>query len=123
MVIVDRPELRSFDKPDETRMFEGKGHADFVQVGGKAVSHGYFEPGWRWSANVKPLAQTELCMFSHLGYVQKGRMRITMQDGTEVEMAAGDVAAIPPGHDAEVVGDETVEFLDFGEIDTYALRK
>jgi hypothetical protein len=29
-----------------------------------------------------------------------------MDDGAEVELRAGDVASIPPGHDAEVVGDE-----------------
>lgn len=120
---MDKVELRSFDKADETRPFEGKGHADIVNIGGRTVSRGYFEPGWRWSVNVKPIAQTDLCMFSHLGYVHKGRMRITMQDGTEVDITPGDIVAIPPGHDAEVVGEEAVEFLDFGEIDDYALRK
>lgn len=120
---MDKAELRSFDKADETRTFEGKGHADFVNIGGKTVSRGYFEPGWRWSVNVKPIAQTELCMFSHLGYMNNGRMRVTMQDGSELEFTAGDIVAIPPGHDAEVVGDEVVEFLDFGEIEAYALRK
>jgi cupin domain len=123
VVIMATAELKTFDKADETRTFEGKGHADFVMIGGKTVSRGTFEPGWRWSVNVKPIAETELCMFSHLGYVSKGRMRVTMEDGTEVEMSAGDVVAIPPGHDAEVVGEEAVEFLDFGEIDAYALRK
>lgn len=28
----------------------------------------------------------------------------------------------PPGHDAEVVGDEDCVFLDFGEIEEYAKR-
>lgn len=116
-------ERRSFDKPDETRQFEGKGYADIVQIGGKAISRAMFEPGWRWSVNVKPIAQTDYCMFSHLGYGLRGRMRVTMQDGTEFEIAAGEMVAIPPGHDAEVIGDEPMEFLDFGEIDDYALRK
>ena len=123
VVIMNKAELKNFDKADETRPFEGKGHADIVSVGGRTVAHGYFEPGWRWSENVKPIAQTELCMISHLGYALTGRMRVTMQDGTEVEITAGDIVAIPPGHDAEVVGDETVEFLDFGEIDEWAVRK
>ncbi|WP_020522881.1 cupin domain-containing protein [Catelliglobosispora koreensis] len=116
-------EVKSFDKPDEVRPFEGKGHADLLHLGGKAVARGTFEPGWRWSANVKPIVKTELCEFSHLGYVVSGRMRVTMKDGTELEMSEGEAAAIPPGHDAEVVGDEPVVFLDFGEIDEYALRK
>ncbi len=116
-------EIKNFDKADETRTFEGKGWADIVMVGGRPVARGHFEPGWRWSRNVKPIAGTELCQVSHLGYCLEGRMRVTMSDGTEREMTPGEVVAIPPGHDAEVVGSETCVFLDFGEIAEYALRK
>lgn len=116
-------EIKSLDKPDETRTFEGKGWADIVMVGGKAVARAHFEPGWRWSVNVKPIAQTDLCQVSHLGYCLQGRMRITMQDGSEYELTPGEAVAIPPGHDAEVVGQEECVFLDFGEIDEYALRR
>ena len=38
-------------------------------------------------------------------------------------MVPGEVVAIAPGHDAEVVGDETCIFLDFGEIAEYAKRR
>jgi hypothetical protein len=38
-------------------------------------------------------------------------------------VGAGDVVAIPPGHDAEVIGQESCVFLDFGEIQQYAQRK
>jgi hypothetical protein len=120
---MDSAEVKNFDKPDETRPFEGKGHADVLMMAGKPVSKGHFEPGWRWSANVKPIAKTDLCMVSHLGYCESGRMRITMKDGHEYEITAGDAAAIPPGHDAEVVGNEPVIFVDFGEIAEYAMRK
>jgi hypothetical protein len=115
-------EVKSFDKPDETRQFEGKGHADVVMMMGRPVARGTFEPGWRWSTNVKPIAGTELCQVSHLGFCAAGRMRILMNDGSEVEMAPGDVVAIAPGHDAEVVGSESCVFLDFGEIAEYAKR-
>jgi hypothetical protein len=115
-------DVKSFDKPDETRPFEGKGHADIVSVMGRPVARGEFEPGWRWSANVKPIAGTDLCQVSHLGYCVAGRMRIMMNDGSQVEISAGDVAAIAPGHDAEVVGTEACIFLDFGEISEYAKR-
>jgi hypothetical protein len=116
-------EVKTFDKPDETRPFEGNGWADVVMVAGKAVACGHFEPGWRWSRNVKPIVGTDSCQFSHLGYCLEGRMRVIMDDGTEQELTPGEVVAIPPGHDAEVVGDETCVFLDFGEIADYALRK
>ena len=51
-------EIKNFDSPDETRPFQGNGQADVVELGGHTVGHGTFEPGWRWSENVKPIAQT-----------------------------------------------------------------
>jgi hypothetical protein len=115
-------EIKSFDKPDETRMFEGKGMADIVMVAGRPIARGHFEPGWRWSENVKPIAQTDLCQVSHFGYVEQGRMRIHMKDGSEQDITPGQVVAIPAGHDAEVIGDEMCTFIDFGEIADYAKR-
>ena len=115
-------EVKSFDSPDEVREFEGNGRADVVQIGGHTVGRGTFEPGWKWSANVKPIAQTDSCGVSHLGYVMSGRMRIFMDDGSEGECGPGDVIAIPPGHDAETVGDEACVVLDFGEFGDYAKR-
>lgn len=113
-------EIRNFDSPDETRSFEGKGQLEIVSVGGREVGRGIFEPGWRWSENVKPIAQTDSCEVSHLGYVMSGRMRVFMDDGSEGECGPGDVIAIPPGHDAETVGDEPCVVLDFGEFGDYA---
>ena len=115
-------EVKTFDKPDETRVFEGNGMADVVTLAGRAVARGTFEPGWRWSKNVKPIVGTDTCEVSHLGYCLQGRMRIHMNDGSEQELAEGEVMAIPPGHDAEVVGDEACVFLDFGEVAEYAKR-
>lgn len=63
------------------------------------------------------IAQADSCEFPHLGYVLSGRMRILMDDGSEGEIAAGDVLFIPPGHDAEVVGDESCVMVDFAEED------
>jgi Cupin domain len=115
-------EVKSFDAPDEVRTFEGRGKADVVNVGGRVIGRGVFEPGWRWSENVKPIAGTDSCQVSHLGYCVSGRMRVMMDDGTQGELGPGQVIAIPPGHDAEVVGDEACVFLDFGEFGDYAKR-
>ena len=57
---------------------------------------------------------------SHLGYCLSGRMKVRMDDGSETEIGPGQAAAIPPRHDAEVVGDEACVWLDFGEISEYA---
>jgi hypothetical protein len=113
-------ELKDFDSPDEVRPFEGKGKADVVNVGGRVVGRGTFEPGWRWSDNVKPIAKTDSCEVSHLGYCVSGRMRVQMDDGSEGEIGPGQVVAIPPGHDAEVVGNEPCVLIDFGEFGDYA---
>jgi hypothetical protein len=115
-------EVKSFDSPDEVRPFEGKGKADVVNVGGQAIGRGTFEPGWRWSENVKPIAQTDSCQVSHLGYCVSGRMKVFMDDGSEGEIGPGQVVAIPPGHDAEVVGEEPCVLVDFGEFGDYAKR-
>jgi uncharacterized cupin superfamily protein len=115
-------ELKSFDSPDEVREFEGNGKADVLNIGGRTVGRGTFEPGWKWSENVKPIAGTESCEVSHLGYCVSGRMKVIMDDGSEGECGPGDVVAIPPGHDAEVVGDEPCIFVDFGEFGDYAKR-
>jgi hypothetical protein len=107
-------EAKGFASPDETRQFAGKGKMDIVKVGGLAVGKGTFEPGWRWSVNVKPIAGGESCQSRHLGYMVAGRMRIVMNDGTEAEAGPGDVVSIEPGHDAWIVGDQACVFLDFG---------
>jgi hypothetical protein len=36
-----------------------------------------------------------------------------MNDGTELEVLAAEVSSLPPGHDAWVVGDETVIAIDW----------
>jgi hypothetical protein len=116
-------EVKNFDSPDETRPFEGYGKADVVNLAGRTIGRAMFEPGWKWSNNVKPIAGTESCETSHLGYCVSGRMKIYMNDGSEMEIGPGDAFAIPPGHDAEVVGDETCVSLDFGEFGDYAKPK
>src|SRR3989338_555979 len=112
-------EVKNFRTPDEVRTFE-KGQVDLVKVGGAAIGRATFEPGWRWSTCVKPLANTDSCEAAHFGYQVSGTMRIRMDDGTEVECKAGDVALVPSGHDAWVVGNEPVVIVDFQGMPDYA---
>jgi hypothetical protein len=113
-------EVRSFDSPHEVRMFQGNGRTEILEIGGKTIGRSVYEPGWRWSTNVKPLAGTPSCRVRHLAYVVSGRIRVTMDDGAEAEAGPGDVVAVPPGHDAAVVGDETCVVLDFGNLEEFA---
>ena len=113
-------EIKNVAEPDETRPFAAKGSAAVVTVAGHPVLYGTFEPGWRWSEHLKPIAGTENCQATHLLYCLSGRMRVETSSGEQGEIGPGDVAAIEPGHDAWVVGDEPCVAVDFGGYGQYA---
>jgi hypothetical protein len=101
-----------FDSPDETRTPE-KTKVDVVRVGGTSAARFAFEPGWKWSECVKPVAGTDSCQARHVGVVQSGRIAVQHDDGTEVELGPGEAYVIEPGHDAWVVGDERFVAFEF----------
>ncbi len=103
---------KSFGATDDVRTFD-KGRMEVVTIGGATVGRATFEPGWKWSECVKPLAGTDSCQAPHTGYVVSGRMHVVMDDGDAREFGPGDAVVIPPGHDAWIVGDEPCVFLDF----------
>lgn len=114
-------EIKSLDSPDERRALPGgTGDVLVYTVGGQVVLAGTWNPGWRWSEHVKPIAGTSSCEATHLVHLTSGRMHVVMDDGTEGEIGPGDVAYIGPGHDAWVVGDEPCTGLDFGGFAQYA---
>lgn len=59
-------EVKNVNSPDEVRPFADKGHANVLQIGGHPVLYGTFEPGWRWSEHLKPIAGTDSCQATHL---------------------------------------------------------
>jgi hypothetical protein len=107
-------EKHSIDTPQETRPFQAHGHMDVVTLGDFTLGKGTFEPGWRWSEDVKPIAGTDSCQTRHTGVVLSGQMTVRMDDGTEDTLSAGDVVLIEPGHDAWVDGDEACVLYDTG---------
>jgi Cupin domain len=113
-------ESATFEKPDEVRQFQGHGHVDVVRLSSGDIGRGVFEPGWRWSQDVKPIAGTESCQVEHIGYVQSGSMTVRMDDGSEHTYVAGETFHMPPGHDAWTEGDEPCVLLDFGGLKGYA---
>lgn len=105
-------QARSFDSPDEERT-PPQSKIDMVRLGDITVGRYTFEPGWRWSETVKPVAGTDTCQFRHVGVVTAGRLHVVHDDGSEGEAGPGDGYVIEPGHDAWVVGDETFVAYEF----------
>ncbi len=102
----------NFDSPDETRTPD-KSRVDVVKMGDATAARLTFEPGWRWSECIKPVAGTDSCQAHHVGLVVSGRLHVVHEDGTEGEFAAGDAYVVEPGHDAWVVGDERFVAYEF----------
>ncbi len=112
-------EQKNFASPDETRTFEN-GVVDLVSIGGSEIGRLTLQPGWRWSEHVKQIAGTDLCEAPHFQFHVQGTLRIQMADGSEFDATAGDVTAIPHGHDAWVIGDEPVIVVDWWGASNYA---
>lgn len=101
-----------FDSPDETRT-PSKTRSDIVHVGETTAARLTLEPGWSWAECVKPVVGTETCEHRHVGFVQSGAMRVTHDDGTVLDLGAGDAYVIEPGHNAEVLGSEAFVGFEF----------
>jgi class 3 adenylate cyclase len=113
-----RLQRRRFSEPNDVRVIP-RGRIDIVELDDAVIGRMTYEPGWRWSVDVKPIAGTDNCQYHHLGITLSGRLRVGMPDGTELEVGPGDVFEIPPGHDAWVVGDEPWVSVDFEAMRTY----
>jgi hypothetical protein len=120
-LILEAMEAADLNKPDETRTFE-KGRLDLVKIGGSTIGRGKFEPGWKWSEHVKPIAKTKLCEAPHFQYHVSGILHVVMADGAERDVGPGEISYLPSGHDAWVVGNEPVVVVDFQGMLDYAKK-
>lgn len=111
--------IRRFEKADEMRAFE-KGNFDLVTIGGMTIGLAKYEPGWKWSEHVAPLAGTATCQVDHVGMVLSGQAMVRMDDGEEYTLQPGDLFQIGPGHDSWVVGDEPYVSIHFLGAEDYA---
>jgi len=103
---VARLQRKSLKLPDTVRRFP-HGHIDTVALDESEVGRWEFEPGWRWSTDVRPIVGTPSCQNRHVGVASQGTLHVVLDDGTTMEVVEGDAYEIPPGHDGWVVGDET----------------
>jgi hypothetical protein len=116
---MEKAEQKSFRKPDEVREFP-KGRLELIKFANAVVGRGTFEPGWKWSTSIQPIAKTKSCEAPHFQYHVSGVLHVLMDDGAEFDCKAGDVSLLPSGHDAWVVGDEPVVVVDFQGMIDYA---
>ncbi|MDA8480228.1 cupin domain-containing protein [Citrobacter sp. Awk 4] len=119
---MDIAEVKSFGTPDEVREFPN-GRLELLNIGGAIVGRAVLEPGWRWATSVQPIAGTKSCEAPHFQYHVAGVLRVKMDDGSEFDCLPGNLSRIPPGHDAWVVGDESVVIVDFQGMVDWAKHK
>lgn len=103
---------RSLHQPDETAQY-GRITKENVALDGVEVHRVTFNPGARWSHDLKPHVGTDSCELPHVAYVVSGTLKVVMDDGSEEAFSAGDVMMLPPGHDAWCVGDQPCTFVEF----------
>lgn len=113
---------RRFSEASEIRTFP-YGTIQIVEIGDTVVGRLAYQPGWRWSVDVKPVAGTTWCEHHHILLTVAGRFRTSMADGAELEMGPDDIVEVPPGHDAWVVGDEPWVGYDLAGMRGYGRSK
>jgi class 3 adenylate cyclase len=115
---MPRLQRKSFARPDRVRAL-GSGRLDLVDLDETAVGRVTLPAGWRWSTDVQPLAGTASCEIRHVAFTISGTLHVQMDDGTELDIRAGDAHEIPPGHDAWVVGDEPYVSVEWASSSLY----
>jgi quercetin dioxygenase-like cupin family protein len=111
-------ERKSIGQPDDVMEME-KGRVEIVNIAGGGVGRLTLQPGWEWEKHEKPLFNTDWCEIPHFLYVTQGNLHVRMRDGEEFDLKAGDVCALPAGHDGWVVGDEPVVGVDWSGVTSF----
>ncbi|MFD3687761.1 nuclear transport factor 2 family protein [Nocardiopsis sp. NPDC058631] len=106
------PVVGDFSRAEVTEELD-RARSEALQVGGHAAMRLTLQPGWRWTEDMTESRGTAKCMVNHRAYIISGTLHWQMDDGTEGEVSAGQVAVVPPNHDAWVVGDEPVTLVDW----------
>ena len=99
--------------PGAERRTVGGVELEVASAGAARVKRMIYPAGFRWSAHMKPIVGTELCMHAHVGFLARGSIHIGYPDGCVKEFSAPAVLAIEPGHDGWVVGTGPAVVIEF----------
>ena len=105
-------ERGDFESPDERRTPD-KTQVDVLRLGGNTAARMTFQPGWKWSECIKPVAGTDSCQHQHVGVCISGQMHVVHDDGGEEDIAPGNAYVIAPGHDAWITSSEPFVGYEF----------
>ena len=118
-VAVSKLQVKSHNSADEVRTPD-KSRVEVVHLDNFTIGRFTLEPGWRWSACIKPIVKTDLCQLSHVGFAVSGQLTVQLKDGTQKTINAGDSYTIPPGHEAWVEGSRPFVGIEVLSADQYA---
>lgn len=117
--MVSTLEKKSLSLPDEIRTFRN-GKLELATVNNITFGRATLQPGWKWSNDIKPIAKTDSCQVQHTQYHISGKLKVLLDNGTELDFGPGDISYLPPGHDAWVEGNEPVVILDITGMKEFA---
>ena len=101
---------KNFKNPDQTMTLPNT-KVEILKLGGVTFTKFTFQPGWRWTKDIKPIMKTDFDPTPHVAYVVSGRLSIKLANGNEVEMGPDEANVVPPNHDAWVIGNEPAVYL------------
>jgi quercetin dioxygenase-like cupin family protein len=116
---VSKLETKSHNHADEVRTPDMT-RVEVCRLHDYTMGRFTFAPGWRWSKCIKPVVKTETCQNAHVGYAVSGKLKVHMNDGSEIVIEPGMSYTIPPGHDAWVEGKEPFVGLEMMSAEVYA---
>lgn len=109
---MENYELKNMSKSAEVKKFDHT-KIELVNIAGNTIGRFSLQKGWKWSTDIKPIVKTEWCEAPHIQYIISGKYHVKMKDGAEFDIGPGDAVSVPPGHDAWVIGDETLVGIEF----------
>ena len=112
MAISQKKEIlhKNFKNPDQI-MTPPNTKVEIIKLGDYTFTKYTFQPGWRWSKDIKPIMKADFDPVPHVAYTVSGRLCIKLANGNEVEMGPDEANVVPPDHDAWVIGNEPAVYL------------